>query len=81
MKNENVYLKKLKLPEKYLTDIHVKLMLDKPGTLSKKEKQWLKDLVTILELREIKNQDVRRDVLSNDFARSLKKCSTTNYFH
>ena len=39
MKNENVYLKKLKLPEKYLNDAHVKLMLDKPGTLSKKEKQ------------------------------------------
>ena len=73
MKNENVYLKKLKLPEKYLTDAHVKLMLDKPGTLSKKEKQWLKDLVTILELREIKNEDVRRDVLSNAFIRSLRK--------
>lgn len=73
MKNENVYLKKLKLPEKYLNDQHVKLMLDKPGTLSKKEKQWLKDLVTILELREIKNEDVRRDVLSNAFIRSLKK--------
>lgn len=73
MKNENVYLKKLKLPEKYLNDSHVKLMLDKPGTLSKKEKQWLKDLVTILELREIKNQDVRRDALSDAFIRSLKK--------
>ena len=73
MKNENVYLKKLKLPEKYLTDTHVKLMLDKPGTLSKKEKQWLKDLVTILELREIKNEDVRRDLLSNAFIRSLKR--------
>lgn len=73
MNNENVYLKKLKLPEKYLTDTRVKLMLDKPGTLSKKEKQWLKDLVTILELREIKNEDVRRDVLSNAFIRSLRK--------
>ena len=73
MKNENVYLKKLNLPEKYLTDAHVKLMLDKPGTLSKKEKQWLKDLVTILELREIKNEDVRRDALSNAFIRSLSK--------
>lgn len=73
MKNENVYLKKLKLPEKYLTDSHVKLMLDKPGTLSKKEKQWLKDLVEILELREIKKQDVRRDALSDAFIRSLKK--------
>ena len=73
MKNENVYLKKLKLSEKYLNDAHVKLMLDKPGTLSKKEKQWLRDLVTILELREIKNQDVRRDSLSDAFIRSLKR--------
>lgn len=80
MKNKNVYLKKLKLPEKYLNDPHVKLMLDKPGTLSKKEKQWLKDLVTILELREIKKQDVRRDALSDAFIRSLKKCSTINFF-
>ena len=71
MKNENVYLKKLKLPEKYLTDPHIKLMLDKPGTLSKKEKQWLKDLVTILELRYIK-QEIRRDTLSDAFIRSLR---------
>ena len=73
MKNENVYLKKLKLPEKYLADPHIKLMLDKPGTLSKKEKQWLKDLVTILELREIKNEEISRSKLSNDFVRSLRK--------
>ena len=73
MKNENVYLKKLKLPEKYLTDAHVKLMLNKPGTLSKKEKQWLKDLVTILELRDIKKEDISRAKLSNDFVRSLKR--------
>lgn len=71
MKNENVYLKKLKLPEKYLTDPHIKLMLDKPGTLSKKEKQWLKDLVTILELRDIK-KEIRRDTLSDAFIRSLR---------
>ena len=73
MKNENVFLRKLKLPEKYLEEPRIKLMLDKPGTLSKKEKQWLKDLVTILELREIKKQDVRRDVLSDAFIRSLKR--------
>lgn len=73
MKNEKVFTQKLKLPEKYLTDTHVKLMLDKPGTLSKKEKQWLKDLVTILELREIKNEDIRRDAFSDAFIRSLKK--------
>ena len=73
MKNENVYLKKLKLPEKYLNDQRVKLMLDKPGTLSKKEKQWLKDLVTILELRDIKKEDISRAKLSNDFVRSLKR--------
>ena len=73
MKNENVYLKKLKLPEKYLNDPHIKIMLDKPGTLSKKEKQWLKDLVTILELRYIKKEDISRAKLSNDFVRSLKR--------
>ena len=73
MKNENVYLKKLKLPEKYLNDPHIKIMLDKPGTLSKKEKQWLKDLVTILELRDIKKEDISRAKLSNDFVRSLKR--------
>lgn len=73
MKNEKVFTQKLKLPEKYLNDKHIKLMLDKPGTLSKKEKQWLKDLVALLELREIKNQDVRRDALSDAFIRSLKK--------
>ena len=50
MKNEKVFTQKLKLPEKYLTDPHIKLMLEKPGTLSKKEKQWLKDLVTILSV-------------------------------
>lgn len=72
VKNENVYLKKLKLPEKYLTDPRIKLMLDKPGTLSKKEKKWLKSYVALLELRDIKS-DIRRDRLSDDFIRSLKK--------
>lgn len=72
MKNENVYLKKLKLPEKYLTDARIKLMLDKPGTLSKKEKQWLKSYVALLELRDFK-PNIRKDRLSDAFIRSLKK--------
>lgn len=72
MKNKNVYLKKLKLPEKYLTEPHVKLMLGKPGTLSKKEKQWLRSYVMLLELKDIK-PDIRRDRLSDAFIRSLKK--------
>lgn len=72
VKNENVYLKKLKLPEKYLEEPRIKLMLDKPGTLSKKEKKWLKSYVALLELRDIKS-DIRRDRLSDDFVRSLKK--------
>lgn len=72
MKNKNVYLKKLGLPEKYLTDPRIKLMLDKPGTLSKKEKEWLWAYVALLELRSIKS-DIRKDRLSNEFIRSLKK--------
>lgn len=80
MKNLNVYKNKLKLPEKYLNDPHIALMLDKPGTLSKKEKKWLISYVALLELRDLK-PEIRRDKLSKDFVRSLKKCSTTNYFH
>ncbi len=72
MTNQKVYLKKLKLPEKYSTDPRIKLMLDKPGTLSKKEKQWLRSYVVLLELRDIR-PDIRRDKLSNDFVRSLKR--------
>ena len=72
MKNENVFLRKLKLPEKYLNDPHIKLMLDKPGTLSKKEKRWLISYVALLELRDIKH-DIRKDRLSDAFIRSLKK--------
>lgn len=72
MKNENVFLRKLKLPEKYLNDPHIKLMLDKPGTLSKKEKRWLVSYTALLELRDFK-PEIRRDRLSNDFVRSLKK--------
>ena len=71
MNNENVFLRKLKLPEKYLTDPHIKLMLNKPGTLSKKEKQWLRDLVTILELRDLK-PTISRDKLSDAFKKTIK---------
>ena len=72
MKNLNVYKNKLKLPEKYLNDPHIALMLDKPGTLSKKEKEWLRSYVALLELRDLK-PEIRRDKLSKDFVRSLKK--------
>lgn len=78
MKNKNVYLKKLKLPEKYLEEPRIKLMLDKPGTLSKKEKQWLRSYVTLLELRDLK-PEIRRDKLSKDFIRSLRKPYLKNY--
>lgn len=71
MKNINVYKNKLKLPEKYLEEPRIKLMLDKPGTLSKKEKQWLRDLVTILELRDLK-PTISRDKLSDDFIKTIK---------
>lgn len=72
MKNKNVYLKKLKLPEKYLAEPRINLMLDKPGTLSKKEKQWLRSYVALLELRDIKPV-IRRDKLSDDFIKTLKR--------
>ena len=73
MSNIDVFLKKLKLPAKYLKEPVVEIMLRKPGTLSKNEKKILINLVNLFELREIKNEDVRRDVLSNAFIRSLKK--------
>lgn len=72
MKNENVYLKKLKLSEKYLEEPRIKLMLDKPGTLSKKEKEWLRSYVALLEFRDFK-PNIRKDRLSDAFIRSLKK--------
>ena len=72
MKNENVFLRKLKLPEKYLTEPAITLMLSKPGTLSKKEKEWLRSYVALLELRDFKSE-IRGDKLSNEFVRSLKK--------
>ena len=79
MRNENVFLRKLKLPEKYLTEPVIALMLSKPGTLSKKEKEWLRSYVALLELRDFK-PEIKRDKLSKEFVRSLKKCSITNYF-
>ena len=72
MTNEKVFTHKLKLPEKYSTDPRIKLMLDKPGTLSKKEKEWLRSYVALLELKDIK-ADIRKDRLSDAFIRSLKK--------
>lgn len=72
MRNENVFLRKIKLPEKYLTEPAIALMLSKPGTLSKKEKEWLRSYVALLELRDFK-PEIKRDKLSNEFVRSLKK--------
>lgn len=72
MTNEKVFTLKLKLPEKYLTEPHIALMLNKPGTLSKKEKEWLISYVALLELRDIKS-DIRSDRLSNAFIKSLNK--------
>lgn len=72
MRNTNVYLNKLKLPEKYIEEPPIALMLQKPGTLSKKEKEWLKAYVALLELRDIK-PEISREKLSEDFKRNLKK--------
>ena len=72
MKNENVFLRKLKLPEKYLNEPHIALMLNKPGTLSKKEKEWLRSYVALLELRDLK-PEISREKLSNEFIKSLNK--------
>ena len=71
MKNKNVYLKKLKLPEKYLEEPRIKLMLGKPGTLSKKEKEWLRSYVVLLELKDIK-PEISRERLSKDFIKTIK---------
>lgn len=71
MKNENVFLRKLKLPEKYIEEPPIALMLRKPGTLSKKEKEWLKSYVALLELRDIKSE-ISREKLSEAFKRNLK---------
>ena len=72
MKNLNVYLRKLKLNPKYINEPAISLMLRKPGTLSKREKEWLISYVALLELRDIK-PDIRRDKLSEDFIRTIKK--------
>lgn len=71
MTNENVYLKKLKLPVKYITEPHIVLMLNKPGTLSKKEKEWLTSFVALLGLRDIK-PNISRDKLSDAFVKTIK---------
>lgn len=71
MTNENVYLKKLKLPVKYITEPHIALMLNKPGTLSKKEKEWLRSYVALFELRDIK-PSISRDRLSDAFKKTIK---------
>lgn len=72
MTNEKVFMLKLKLPEKYMEEPRIKLMLNKPGTLSKKEKEWLKSYVALLELKDLK-ADIRKDRLSDAFIRSLRK--------
>lgn len=71
MKNTNVYLRKLKLPEKYINEPAISLMLRKPGTLSKGEKEWLTSYVALLELRDLK-PNIRRDKLSDEFVRTIK---------
>lgn len=65
-------MKKLKLNPKYLEEPCIKLLLDKPGTLSKREKQWLRSYAAVLELRDFK-PNIRKDRLSDAFIRSLKK--------
>ena len=71
MTNVNVYLKKLKLDEKYLDNPRIALMLKKPGTLSKKEKEWLSSYVALLELRDIK-PNISREKLSDAFKKTIK---------
>lgn len=71
MKNINVYRNKLNLPEKYIDEPAVSLMLRKPGTLSKREKEWLISYVALLELRDLK-PTISRDKLSDDFIKLLK---------
>lgn len=72
MTNEKVFTLKLKLPEKYIDDPHIALMLSKPGTLSKKEKEWLISYVALLELRDLK-PTISRDKLSDEFVKTIKK--------
>lgn len=70
MKNINVYKNKLNLPEKYINEPAISLMLRKPGTLSKREKEWLRSYVALLELRDVK-PIIRRDRLSDDFIKTI----------
>lgn len=72
MKNINVYKNKLNLPEKYINEPAISLMLRKPGTLSKREKEWLISYVALLELRDLK-PTISRDKLSPDFIKTIKK--------
>ena len=71
MTNRKVYLKKLHLPEKYITEPPIAIMLKKPGTLSKKEKEWLRSYVALLELRDIK-PNISREKLSDAFIKTIK---------
>lgn len=71
MKNINVYRNKLNLPEKYIDEPAISLMLRKPGTLSKREKEWLISYVALLELRDLK-PTISRDKLSDEFVKLLK---------
>lgn len=72
MKNINVYKNKLNLPEKYINEPAISLMLRKPGTLSKREKEWLISYVALLELRDLK-PTISRDKLSDEFVKTIKK--------
>lgn len=72
MKNINVYKNKLNLPEKYINEPAISLMLRKPGTLSKREKEWLISYVDLLELRDLK-PTISRDKLSDEFVKTIKK--------
>lgn len=71
MRNINVYKNKLNLPEKYIDEPAISLMLRKPGTLSKREKEWLISYVALLELRDLK-PSISRDKLSEEFVRTIK---------
>lgn len=71
MRNINVYKNKLNLPEKYINEPAISLMLRKPGTLSKREKEWLISYVAVLELRDLK-PTISRDKLSPDFIKTIK---------
>ena len=62
----------MKLPEKYINEPAISLMLRKPGTLSKREKEWLVSYAAVLELRDLK-PTISRDKLSDDFIRTIKK--------